>query len=57
MSSAFVNLGWLLGAGLLAGAIAYGGYAAARFMSAEGGLRRLIARFARCESPLRLVRE
>ena len=47
MSSALVNLGWLLGAGLLTGVIAYGGYAAARFVFAEGGLRRLIARLAR----------
>jgi hypothetical protein len=52
MSSALINLGWLLGAGLLAGAVAYGAVAAARFVFAETGLRRLMARLARCEPPL-----
>lgn len=52
MSNALVNLGWLLAAGLLAGGIAYGGYVAARFLFAEAGLRRLIARLARYEAPL-----
>jgi hypothetical protein len=52
MSSAFINLGWLLGAGLLAASVAYGGCLAARFLFAEPGLRRLIARLACREAPL-----
>lgn len=52
MSSALVNLGWLLAAGLLAGGIAYGGYVTGRFLFAEAGLRRLIAQLARREGSL-----
>ena len=52
MSSALVNLAWLSGAGLLAGLIAYGGCAAARFVFAEAGLRRFFARLAHHEPPL-----
>lgn len=63
MFSALVNLGWLIGAGLLAGMIAYGGCVTARFLFAEAGLRRLIAQLARYESarldlsPLRFSRD